>query len=68
MSLESISEGIHHPNDASHQYKFPLNQSTARCPTLDDVPIYANTCSSLFKFEIKIDFAPVLLNTKKFLE
>jgi hypothetical protein len=34
-----------HPNDPSHQYTFPLNQSTVRCPTLDDVPTYANYCA-----------------------
>ena len=53
-----------HPNDPSHQYTFPLNQSTVRCPTLDDVPTYANTYLLLFTFEIKIDFAPVSLKTK----
>jgi len=53
-----------HPNDPSHQYTFPLNQSTVRCPTLDDVPTYANTCLLLFTFEIKIDCAPVSLKTK----
>jgi hypothetical protein len=53
-----------HPNDPSHQYAFPLNQSTVRCPTLDDVPTYANTYLLLFTFEIKIEFAPVSLKTK----
>jgi hypothetical protein len=53
-----------HPNDPSHQYTFPLNQSTVRCPTLDDVPTYANTYLLLFTFEIKIEFAPVSLKTK----
>jgi hypothetical protein len=60
MSLESISEGILTQGVVS----FPLNQSTVRCPTLDDVPTYANTYVLLFTFEIKIEFAPVSLKTK----
>ena len=53
-----------HPNDPSHQYTFPLNQSTVRCPTLDDVTTYANMVLVFFTFEIKIDCAPVSLKTK----